>query len=64
VIPKNEPGDAGGDIVTTRFRVSFFIERFRTMGFIDFKNRLEVPGSLLNVLLRGLNQTCRSPTLE
>jgi CRP/FNR family transcriptional regulator, cyclic AMP receptor protein len=39
-------------IGTTRSRVSFFIKRFRTMGFIDYKNGLEVPSSLLNVLLR------------
>ena len=39
-------------IGTTRSRVSFFMNRFRKVGFIDYKNGLEVHSSLLNVLLR------------
>jgi CRP-like cAMP-binding protein len=37
---------------TTRSRVSFFMNRFRQMGFIDYRKGLEVHSSLLNVLLR------------
>jgi CRP-like cAMP-binding protein len=36
---------------TTRSRVSFFMNKFRKLGFIDYKNRLEVHSSLLSVVL-------------
>lgn len=36
---------------TTRSRVSFFMNRFRKMGFIDYNGGLEVHSSLLNVIL-------------
>ena len=38
-------------IGTTRSRVSFFMNRFRKMGFIDYNGGIEVHGSLLNVVL-------------
>jgi len=38
-------------IGTTRSRVSFFMNRFRKMGFIDYKGRIRVHKSLLNVVL-------------
>ena len=41
-------------IGTTRSRVSFFMNRFRTLGFIDYdntKNGLQVHSSLLNIVL-------------
>ncbi|CAN5223142.1 Crp/Fnr family transcriptional regulator [soil metagenome] len=38
-------------IGTTRSRVSFFMNRFRKMGFIDYNGRIEVHSSLLNVVL-------------
>ena len=39
-------------IGTTRSRVSFFMNKFRRMGFIDYNGRgLEVHSSLLNVVL-------------
>ena len=38
-------------IGTTRSRVSFFMNKFRRLGFIDYKDRLEVHSSLLNVVL-------------
>jgi CRP/FNR family transcriptional regulator, cyclic AMP receptor protein len=38
-------------IGTTRSRVSFFMNRFRELGFIDYKGRIRVRKSLLNVLL-------------
>jgi len=36
---------------TTRSRVSFFMNKFRRLGFIDYKDHLEVHSSLLNVVL-------------
>jgi hypothetical protein len=36
---------------TTRSRVSFFMNRFRALGFIDYNGRIQVHKSLLNVVL-------------
>jgi CRP/FNR family cyclic AMP-dependent transcriptional regulator len=36
---------------TTRSRVSFFMNKFRKLGFIDYNGKLEVHNSLLNVVL-------------
>lgn len=52
VIPKMTRETLAEIVGTTRSRVSFFMNRFRKMGFIDYKNGLEVHNSLLNVLLR------------
>jgi CRP/FNR family cyclic AMP-dependent transcriptional regulator len=38
-------------IGTTRSRVSFFMNRFRKLGFIDYNGRVRVHKSLLNVVL-------------
>ncbi len=38
-------------IGTTRSRVSFFMNRFRRLGFIDYNGRIKVHKSLLNVVL-------------
>src|ERR1700686_2195536 len=38
-------------IGTTRSRVSFFMNKFRKLGFIEYNGRLEVHSSLLNVIL-------------
>jgi CRP-like cAMP-binding protein len=38
-------------IGTTRSRVSFFMNRFRKLGFIDYNERIKVNKSLLNVVL-------------
>jgi CRP/FNR family transcriptional regulator, cyclic AMP receptor protein len=38
-------------IGTTRSRVSFFMNRFRKMGFIEYNGRIQVHKSLLNVIL-------------
>jgi CRP-like cAMP-binding protein len=38
-------------IGTTRSRVSFFMNRFRTLGYIDYNGRIRVNKSLLNVVL-------------
>lgn len=39
-------------IGTTRSRVSFFMNRFRKLGYIQYKGRIRVHKSLLNVVLR------------
>ena len=36
---------------TTRSRVSFFMNKFRKLGFIEYNGKLEVHKSLLNVVL-------------
>jgi CRP/FNR family cyclic AMP-dependent transcriptional regulator len=38
-------------IGTTRSRVSFFMNRFRKLGFIEYKGRIRVHKSLLNIIL-------------
>src|SRR6266480_317940 len=44
-------------IGTTRSRVSFFMNKFRRLGFIDYNGKLEVHNSLLNVVLHDQSQT-------
>lgn len=47
---------------TTRSRINFFMNRFRTLGFIDYNGALKVNGALLSVLLNdGPNDM--APTL-
>jgi hypothetical protein len=36
---------------TTRSRISFFMNRFRKLGYIGYKDRIRVHKSLLNVIL-------------
>ena len=38
-------------IGTTRSRVSFFMNRFRKLGFIEYNGKLQVHSSLLNIVL-------------
>ena len=38
-------------IGTTRSRVSFFMNKFRKMGFIEYNGKLHVHSSLLNIVL-------------
>ena len=51
VIPKISQEMLAEIIGTTRSRVSFFMNRFRKLGFIDYNGGLEVHSSLLNVVL-------------
>ena len=39
-------------IGTTRSRVSFFMNKFRKLGFIEYNGKLEVHKSLLNMVLQ------------
>ncbi len=51
VLPKISQETLAGIVGTTRSRVSFFMNRFRKLGFIDYNGGLEVHSSLLNVVL-------------
>ena len=52
VIPKVSQETLAAMIATTRSRVSFFMNRFRKLGFIDYNGTLQVHSSLLSVVLR------------
>lgn len=53
-------------IGTTRSRVSFFMNRFRKLGFIEYDGRICVHKSLLNVILHDHlpEDNARKPTLD
>jgi len=51
LLPKISQETLAEMIGTTRSRVSFFMNRFRTLGFIDYTDRIRVHKSLLNVIL-------------
>jgi CRP/FNR family cyclic AMP-dependent transcriptional regulator len=51
VIPKISQETLAEMVGTTRARVSFFMNRFRKMGLIDYNGHLEIHSSLLNVVL-------------
>jgi CRP/FNR family transcriptional regulator, cyclic AMP receptor protein len=51
VIPKISQETLAEIVGTTRSRVSFFMNRFREMGFVQYNGGLEVHSSLLNVIL-------------
>jgi len=51
VIPRISQETLAEMVGTTRSRVSFFMNRFRKMGFIKYNGELEIHSSLLNVVL-------------
>ena len=51
LIPKISQEALAEMIGITRSRVSFFMNRFRELGFINYKDRIRVHRSLLNVVL-------------
>jgi len=51
VIPKISQETLADMIGTTRSRVSFFMNRFRKLGFIEYNGHLSIHSSLLNVIL-------------
>jgi CRP-like cAMP-binding protein len=53
-------------IGTTRSRVSFFMNRFRKLGFIDYNGRIQVHKSLLNVVLLDQlpDRNSRNPVIQ
>ncbi len=51
LIPKVSQETLAEMVGTTRSRVSFFMNRFRKLGFISYDGRIQVHKSLLNVVL-------------
>jgi CRP-like cAMP-binding protein len=51
VIPKISQETLAEIIGTTRSRVSYFMNRFRKLGFIKYNGSIEIHSSLLNVIL-------------
>ena len=51
VVPKISQETLAEMIGTTRSRVSYFMNRFRKLGFIDYNGGLQIHSSLLNVVL-------------
>jgi len=52
VIPKMSQETLAEMIGTTRSRVSFFMNKFRKLGFIHYNGGLAVHSSLLSIVLR------------
>src|SRR5258707_5854474 len=48
-------------IGTTRSRVSFFMNKFRKLGFISYNGKIEVNSSLLNAVLYDKPEIKREP---
>ena len=51
VVPRISQETLAGMVGTTRSRVSFFMNRFRKLGFVHYNGGLQVHSSLLNVVL-------------
>ena len=51
VIPKMSQETLAEIVGTTRSRVSFFMNRFRELGFIEYNGGLQVHSSLPNIVL-------------
>jgi CRP-like cAMP-binding protein len=66
VIPKISQETLAEMIGTTRSRVSFFMNRFRQLGFISYNGRIQVHKSLLNVVLLDQlpDDNAEKPTME
>jgi CRP/FNR family transcriptional regulator, cyclic AMP receptor protein len=61
LIPKISQETLAEMIGTTRSRVSFFMNRFRQLGFLEYKERIRVHKSLLNVILHDQNLRRMTP---
>lgn len=67
LIPRITQGSLAEMIGTTRSRVSFFMNRFRELGFIEYDGRIKVHKSLLNVVLHDqipLPNAMEAPRLD
>jgi len=51
IVPKISQETLAEMVGTTRSRVSFFMNKFRKLGFIEYNGGLSVHSSLLNVVL-------------
>jgi CRP/FNR family transcriptional regulator, cyclic AMP receptor protein len=56
LIPKISQQTLAEMVGTTRSRVSFFMNRFRKLGFVEYDGRIRVHKSLLNVILHDQSQ--------
>src|SRR6202167_519867 len=65
LIPKITQETLAEMIGTTRSRVSFFMNRFRKLGFIEYNGRIKVHKSLLNLILHDKlpDQNAKQPTM-
>ncbi len=52
VVPKISQEVLAGMIGTTRSRVSFFMNRFRKLGFVEYNGKIRVHNTLLNIFLQ------------
>lgn len=59
ILPKISQETLAEMIGTTRSRVSFFMNKFRELGLIDYNGSIEVHSSLLNVVLHDQPQIRR-----
>jgi len=59
VIPKISQETLAEMVGTTRARVSFFMNKFRKLGFVKYDGGLEIHSSLLNVILHDEPLTIR-----
>jgi CRP/FNR family transcriptional regulator, cyclic AMP receptor protein len=64
VIPKISQETLAEMVGTTRARVSFFMNKFRKMGLIDYNGHLEIHSSLLDVVLHDEPRVTGSAVLE
>ena len=67
LIPKITQETLAEMIGTTRSRVSFFMNRFRKLGFVEYNGRIRVHKSLLNVILhdeKASTSGAAAPPLE
>jgi len=66
LIPKISQETLAEMVGTTRSRVSFFMNRFRSLGFIEYKGRIRVHKSLLNVVQNDqiIEHDSRSQSLD
>jgi CRP/FNR family transcriptional regulator, cyclic AMP receptor protein len=65
LIPKITQETLADMIGTTRSRVSFFMNRFRKLGFLEYNGRIRVHKSLLNMVLHDqfTEHNAKSPVL-
>lgn len=61
LIPKISQETLAEMVGTTRSRVSFFMNRFRKLGFLKYNGRIHVHKSLLNVVLYEQNESRKVP---
>jgi len=65
-LPKISQETLAEMIGTTRSRVSFFMNRFRKLGLIEYNGRIQVHRSLLNVVLHDKmpGDDARTPDID